>query len=70
MTDPTKSCAICLRSRNCMRHANGRGFPPDKAENWLRKTCPNKGRRLADGSMICQISYRAGLGAMSQWVGQ
>jgi hypothetical protein len=63
MNDPIKFCTVCQRRRNCMLHAGGRGFPPDKAEKWLRRTCPN-------GGTLCQISYRAGTGIRSRWVGQ
>ena len=61
MSNPTQTCTTCGRSRDCMLHM--RGFPPDGAKRWLKRTCPN-------GGAGCEIKYRAGFELRGPIVGQ
>ncbi len=40
MSDPTVTCTKCGHQRSVMKHADGRGFPPDKAKRWMLRNCP------------------------------
>lgn len=52
---PHQWCLGCGANRDVTLHQYGRGFPPDKAKNYLKKQCPRKGERA------CKFTYRAGV---------
>ena len=54
--NPTMTCKTCKRERDCMLHM--RGFPPEGAKRWLRKTCETP--RGDDGQDRCDFTYTAG----------
>ncbi len=56
--NPTQTCDVCERSRDCLLHLRAE-FPPGAACKWLQRTCTHPDTPCRESSDV--IAYRAGV---------